>query len=168
MLVYKNVQTLSEINQVRQLASIIWNQHYPSIISQAQIDFMLDLMYSEAKIKTELESGRVFYELIYTDTATEPIGYCSYHLKSEEQALFLSKLYILPDVHGQGYGKIALQHIEALALQHQMTSMYLFVNKANIKATRAYERFGMIQEQSIVNDIGQGFVMDDYIYRKTF
>jgi ribosomal protein S18 acetylase RimI-like enzyme len=38
----------------------------------------------------------------------------------------------------------------------------LFVNKNNQKAIRAYERAGFTIAESVINEFGDGFVMDDY------
>jgi ribosomal protein S18 acetylase RimI-like enzyme len=36
------------------------------------------------------------------------------------------------------------------------------VNKKNQKAIRAYERAGFVVAESVTNEIGAGFVMDDH------
>jgi RimJ/RimL family protein N-acetyltransferase len=42
----------------------------------------------------------------------------------------------------------------------------LAVNKRNSNAIAAYEKWGFHIEQSVVKDIGNGFVMDDFIMAK--
>jgi RimJ/RimL family protein N-acetyltransferase len=39
----------------------------------------------------------------------------------------------------------------------------LAVNKRNSRAIAAYRKWGFEIEQAVVKDIGDGFVMDDYI-----
>jgi ribosomal protein S18 acetylase RimI-like enzyme len=48
----------------------------------------------------------------------------------------------------------------AAALGAQEVS--LFVNKRNQKAIRVYERAGFTIAESVINEFGGGFVMDDY------
>lgn len=43
----------------------------------------------------------------------------------------------------------------------------LTVNKNNVKAIRAYEKTGFKNIGSLVQDIGNGFVMDDYKMEQT-
>ena len=42
--------TIKDIHLIQDLAQKSWRSHYPGIISHEQIDFMLDLMYSEEEI----------------------------------------------------------------------------------------------------------------------
>ncbi len=44
--------------------------------------------------------------------------------------------------------------------------LILSVNKRNIRAIAAYRRNGFIIAESVVTDIGGGFVMDDYVMTK--
>jgi ribosomal protein S18 acetylase RimI-like enzyme len=43
-----------------------------------------------------------------------------------------------------------------------MKKVYLYVNKKNNKAIRAYKKSGFVINESICKDIGGGFFMDDY------
>jgi hypothetical protein len=42
----------------------------------------------------------------------------------------------------------------------------LFVNKHNVQAVRAYLRQGFVFDQDVITDIGDGFVMDDFVMVK--
>ena len=46
------------------------------------------------------------------------------------------------------------------------TSIYLTVNKQNTVPIKVYQKFGFIIKEAIIIDIGNGFVMDDYIIEK--
>jgi hypothetical protein len=45
---------------LRELAERIWREYYPAIIGQAQVDYMLPLMYSAEVIRGELANGTVW------------------------------------------------------------------------------------------------------------
>ena len=154
--------TPADIPLIQSLAHRIWHAHYPSIISVAQIEYMLPRMYGEDVITQELADPNLCYDLLLLND--EPIGYASYRFESP--SVFLSKLYIAPETHGNGIGQRALAHIAEVAHEKRATSIYLFVNKRNEKAIRAYLRFGFVIEEAVVKDIGGGFVMDDYKMRK--
>jgi GNAT superfamily N-acetyltransferase len=154
--------TEQDIPLIQRLSRHIWLAHYPSIISVEQIEYMLPRMYGDDVIAQELGETNLRYELLFLEN--EPIGYASYRF--ELPSVFLSKLYLNPDLHGKGVGRRALAHIEEVARAKSATSIYLFVNKRNEKAIQAYLRWGFTIEQEVVRDIGEGFVMDDYKMRK--
>ena len=69
-------------------------------------------------------------------------------------------------LRGKGYGRRALQFAEALAREQGLGRIRLTVNKNNRNSIRAYERFGFTIAGPVVQDIGSGFVMDDYVMIK--
>ena len=152
--------TPQDIPRLRELATAIWNHCYPSIISGAQIAYMLEAMYASDVIAKEMSNG-VAWELILEDA--EPVGYLSYSLEPETADVKLHKLYLLPGVHGRGLAQRALAQVTNRAVALGGRRLWLQVNKQNTRAIRAYERFGFRLGDSIVCDIGAGFVMDDYV-----
>jgi len=150
--------TQKEISVVQNLAREIWEEHYIKILSQEQIDYMLDLFYSEEKIKSELEEGIVWEMLCENDS---PIGYLV--CKPEAEKLYISKIYLKAETRGKGLGKFLLNRAIELAKQYQKKSIYLNVNKYNTDSIAFYERNGFQKIDEGVFDIGNGYVMDDYI-----
>jgi len=55
--------------------------------------------------------------------------------------------------------------VKQYAAQNGKDYVFLTVNKNNRPAIRAYEKNGFAITDSVVTDIGQGFVMDDYIMK---
>ena len=49
--------TIKDISLIQDLAEKSWRSHYPGIISPEQIDFMLDLMYSEEEITRQFNNS---------------------------------------------------------------------------------------------------------------
>lgn len=151
--------TAADISLLRTLADRIWRACYPGMISPAQIDFMLGWMYSAEKIAEELASG-IRWELASLDDT--PAGYLSLTFHDDTTAE-LNKLYLLPELQGRGHGQAMLAHALRLAANRGCTELRLRVNKRNERALRSYARAGFQIVDSIVADIGGGFVMDDYI-----
>ena len=150
--------TSEKISIVRRLAREIWEEHYTKILSQEQIDYMLDLFYSEQKIKSELEEGFV-WEMLWDEG--KPIGYLVCKVESEK--VYISKIYLKAETRGKGLGKLLLNRAIELAKQNQKNSIYLNVNKYNVDSIAFYERNGFTKIDEGVFDIGNGFVMDDFI-----
>jgi ribosomal protein S18 acetylase RimI-like enzyme len=151
--------TLADLPVLQRLAHAIWHAHYPGIISIEQVDYMLAHMYADATIAAELARG-VTWELILADDT--PIGFLSHSHVPDERRVNLHKLYVLPAWHGRGVGQAGLARVQDHARARSATTVSLYVNKHNAKAIRAYARAGFHIAESLVNDFGAGFVMDDY------
>ncbi len=151
---------------IAELAAVIWRQHYPGIISLAQIDHMLGKMYSLETLRAELHSqGIHFYRLVVDGRMA---GFASIGQRDAPEVWKLHKLYLLPELHGRGYGSLLLQHCEREVRKLGARRLLLAVNKRNLRPIAAYQRNGFAVIQSVVTDFGSGFVMDDFIMAKDF
>ncbi len=155
--------TLEDIPSLRSMAERIWRAYYPGILSAAQIDYMLALMYGAEPLEAGFRQG-VEYEWILLDGGGA--GYMATERSEPARCLRLHKLYVLPEFHGMGLGRAGLSHAAATAAFYGLPAVELNVNKGNARAMRAYERAGFKIVASVVNDIGGGFVMDDYVMRR--
>ena len=78
----------------------------------------------------------------------------------------LHKLYLLAELRGRGLGSRLLLFCEDAARAAGARRLVLNVNKRNDRAIAAYRRNGFRVAASVVNDIGGGFVMDDFVMAK--
>lgn len=148
-----------DIALLQKLARRIWDEAYGQMLSKGQIDYMLRMMYSDKVVAGELLNG-VVWELIVIDG--EQCGYLSYKFEGDD-AVKLSKIYIDKKYRGTALAADCLQRVKNYAAMHGKGRVFLTVNKNNKQAIRAYEKNGFAITDSVVSDIGQGFVMDDYI-----
>ncbi|MEI8290267.1 MAG: GNAT family N-acetyltransferase [Verrucomicrobiota bacterium] len=148
-----------------EMAGVIWRQHYPGIISHGQIDYMLGKMYALETLRTELCERQIQFRRLLVNGRF--VGFASFGSMPEPGVFKLHKLYLLPDFHGRGLGGLLLRHCEAEVKQLGARRLILAVNKRNVKAIVAYERNGFSVEESVVNDFGGGFTMDDFIMAKS-
>lgn len=147
----QNIETISK------LAHLIWNQHYISIISQAQIDYMLNLMYSKESLKDQLEIKNHCFFLINYDGVD--VGFIS--LNQENISHWsLNKFYINQLFAAKGIGSLALKKIIKKLAAKKLT---LTVNRQNIKSINFYFKNGFKIEKNADFDIGNGYVMNDFI-----
>jgi diamine N-acetyltransferase len=149
----------ADIPLLQRLADEIWRAHYPAIISIAQINYMLDRMYATDVIAQELRTG-TSWELIQHDG--EAVGFLSYSHEPAAGVVKLHKLYVRVTQHGQGLGQAGLRCVTEVAAARGAREVSLYVNKNNHKAIRAYQRAGFAIAESVVTELGGGFVMDDY------
>ena len=158
MLTY-HVASHKDIPKLRALAEQIWRASYVEMLSPAQMDYMLLWMYSAEKIWQELSLG-VHWEIVRL--GGEDAGYLALTFEADGIAK-LDKLYLLPAHHGRGFGQQMLARAAAIAEKNGAREIRLQVNKGNLRALRAYEKFGFVRIDEAVFDIGGGFVMDDFI-----
>lgn len=168
---------------IRSVSERTWPSTYGHIISQEQIDFMLDWMYSDASLEKQMHTGCAFYiaSIKKEDGQLEAVGFCSVSPDDEKEegennstekvagakAHKLNKLYVLPTAQGTGAGKALLNQAIEVAKAAGSSSIFLQVNKHN-NAYSFYLKQGFIKETEFKFDIGNGFFMDDYVMRLTF
>jgi ribosomal protein S18 acetylase RimI-like enzyme len=155
--------TEADVSLLRDLAQRIWRECYPGIITPEQIEFMLDWMYSEEEIRRQIAAG-IPWEVV--EQAGAAIGYLSYQLEPDGRVK-ISKLYVLPEQQRQGHGRRLLDHICAQARALGASEVWLQVNKRNERAIRAYLKAGFHIQKEAVFDIGNSFVMDDYLMARS-
>jgi diamine N-acetyltransferase len=155
------VSTGNQIEIVESLAREIWTEHYTPIIGKVQVDYMLDRFQTKEAISEQIREGFLYFLI---ETGGESIGYIAVKPKGGE--LFLSKIYIRSSRRASGYGRKALRFIESLADEKGLGKISLTVNKNNILSIKAYEKLGFKNLGPVVQEIGGGFVMDDYRMEK--
>ncbi len=146
---------------IAKLANSIWTEHYTPIIGEAQVAYMLGKFQSVPAIEDQTNQGFSYYLLLHEN---KPVGYFSYSRKDD--SLFLSKIYILNSERGKGIGKAGISFMEDQVRELGLKKIQLTVNKYNANSIKAYEKMGFINIDDIVQDIGQGYVMDDYVLEK--
>ncbi|MHB1083295.1 MAG: GNAT family N-acetyltransferase [Thiobacillus sp.] len=151
--------TPQDVDAVSTLARVVWQATYPALISQAQIDAMLDDRYSPARIVQQLDIPRHAWWVAQQNQVL--VGFA--HATLNDADCKLDKLYVHPDSQHQGIGSTLLHAVQGWARQQQAGRLWLQVNRANTQAISAYQKYGFHIIKSRVFDIGNGFVMDDFV-----
>jgi len=138
--------------------------HYPGIITHRQIEYMLDRDYSSEALRRDLGEGIAIDLLALED---EISGFAAWGPAACASHAKLHKLYLTQSFHGRGYGSMLIRHVTGECHRRGFQRLTLQVNKHNRKAINAYERAGFAREDSILDDIGEGFFMDDYVMGRT-
>ena len=151
----------ADASLIRDMAHEIWPQTYSRILSNEQLEYMLDLFYSEQSLKNEMEQG-VEFILVYD--GPQPAGFASFS-KVQPEVFKLHKIYVLPSQQGKGTGRLIIEKVIKTTKQKGATALHLNVNRHN-NAKMFYEKLGftVIQEEDI--DIGNGYFMNDYVMEK--
>ena len=149
---------------IQHLACKIWPGAYAEILSARQVSYMLHLMYAIPMLQQQMASGQQQFLLLLNEQQ-QPVGFAGWGLEKAPHLAKLHKLYVLPCTAGTGAGSTLLQQVLHRAKQAGATHLQLQVNKHN-KAQQFYLRQGFTVVESKVMDIGNGFVMDDYIMQR--
>ena len=149
------LEKVKDIKLLARIASNIWHEYWPGLLSEAQIDYMVEKFQSEDAILKQIMNEKYTYYFIVENKNI--IGYTG--ISDKKDYLFLSKLYLLKEYRHKGYGRQAFDKIKELGFD----KIRLTVNKYNTNAYNAYLKYGFKVIDSVVTDIGSGFVMDDYI-----
>jgi N-acetylglutamate synthase-like GNAT family acetyltransferase len=145
----------ADIPIIRQLADRIWWAHYPSIISEAQIAYMLGSLYSEEALARQMnEEGQVFW---LPEMNGQALGFLAVS-QQEPGAYFLHKFYL--DTREKGMGAILFQML--LEKCPGLQTMRLRVNRQNFKSVNFYFKIGFRIEFCVDTPFGEGYVMDDF------
>ena len=157
------VATKEQLLIVRDLAFKIWPKAYGNIIAAGQIEYMLEMMYSIPSLEKQLQNNKIF---LLAEEKNQIIGFASYELNVDNSnKTRIHKLYVLPEIQGKGIGKQLINYIATIALTNNNLAINLTVNKNN-PAKDFYLKTGFEIKEEIVFDIGNGYVMDDFIMEK--
>jgi RimJ/RimL family protein N-acetyltransferase len=150
-----------DTGKIAELAQLIWNQHYRSIISDEQIKYMLSNMYNHTSLLQQMqEKKHLFYFVV---AGSEITGFLSVNEISEGY-WFLNKFYIDQTKAAKGIGTAAF---EAVLKLHTIKKIELTVNRQNYKAINFYFKNGFKIKEVADFDIGNGYFMNDFVMLHT-
>jgi ribosomal protein S18 acetylase RimI-like enzyme len=153
--------SIEDIPLIRELTFKVWPQTYAAILSQEQMDYMLDMMYSESSLQQQIHKGSQF---IFVYDNEKPVGFAAYFQK--ESSIFkLDKIYVLPSQQGKGTGRFVIDYIINDVKQKGGTALQLQVNRYN-NAKTFYEKLGFVVIEETDFQIGNGYFMNDYVMEK--
>src|SRR5574343_831213 len=155
----REVTSRSDIETLSQFAGRVWREHYRPIIGSTQVAYMLANFQSPSAIAQQMAAGYQYFWVLRED---QPFAYFAWVISAPDRSLHLSKLYV-DQIHRRlGVGNHIIQLAMHYCLQHGLSSLWLTVNKHNHTAIQFYLRNGFINSEALVQDIGGGFVMDDF------
>ncbi len=149
----------TEVEMLCRLAHEVWHAHYPAIISRAQIDYMLAQRYAPETIRACLDSS----SWLAAWHGQTMVGFAHAYADDAPATWKLDKLYVHPDHQRKGIGQTLIERVKQLAFDAGANRLILRVNRHNSIALAAYEKYGFFAYGQDVLDIGNGFMMDDYL-----
>jgi len=155
--------TKEHIFIIQLLSDKIWPPTFCEILTQEQIAYMMEMMYSKSSLEKQMEDGHCY---LLAEEDGEYLGFLSYELNYKNSDITkVHKIYVLPSLHGKGVGRFFIDAAGETAKKNSNKELSLNVNRYN-KAIDFYKRVGFEIMRSEDIDIGNGFLMEDYIMNK--
>ncbi|MGV3697422.1 GNAT family N-acetyltransferase [Flavobacterium sp.] len=158
-----SIQINTDLNftHIRMIALEVWPVAYGAILSSEQLEYMLEMMYSVEALREQYEEKGHHFIVAVEDEV--PVGFASFEFDYNQlPKTKIHKLYVLSSQQGKGTGRILIDYISEEAKRSNQSSLILNVNKYN-KAQYFYAKLGFSIIDEEVIDIGEGYVMDDFI-----
>ncbi len=150
---------VEDIALIRELTFAVWPQTYAQLLSQQQIDYMLELMYSEPALKKQIAEDGITFIIIYDEQT--PVAFAAYN-ETKPHIWKLHKIYILQSQQGKGTGRFIIDYIVTEIKNQHAKALQLQVKRDN-PAQHFYKKLGFEIIETADFDIGNGYFMKDYI-----
>jgi len=153
----------ADIRTIRSIALAAWPAAYREILSEAQLAYMLETRYSEEVLLARMERGELF---LLAHAGEQAVGFAGFELDLGQRRITrLHRLYLHPGQMGTGMGRMLLHAVFKAARKAGDVAVNLNVNKYN-PSLGFYLHLGFQCIGEEVLDIGQGYVMDDFILER--
>ncbi|MCH5212141.1 MAG: GNAT family N-acetyltransferase [Oscillospiraceae bacterium] len=162
-MIIKIAQGNEDIKKISELANVIWHEFFTCILSDEQIDYMVEKYQSYPAILKAVNEDGYHYYMAYD--GDDLCGYLGIHDEGEG-TIFISKVYVRSDKRKRGIASLMLDRLREDFPDAK--KWYLTVNRHNSGSIAVYEKRGFYKAREQVADIGNGFVMDDYVMQKDF
>ena len=151
----------NDFKAIRKIAEVVWPVTYGTILEKEQLDFMFEMMYSVASLQEQATSKHHHFIIAYENGV--PCGFASFeHNCDDSGKTKVHKIYILPTLQGKGIGKKMIEYISEKALKQNNNAVFLNVNRFN-SAKLFYHKIGFSIAKEIDIEIGNGYLMEDYV-----
>ncbi len=154
---------LSQLKIVQEIAQKTWPTAFGEILSREQLEYMMKMMYSLDVLENQLKTGHEFY--LYFDNEI-PLGFMGIELNYKGlNQLKIHKLYISPNQQGKGIGEKFIRFASKKCSDLTIKTLTLNVNRFN-NAVTFYEKLGFKNVKSEDIEIGNGYLMEDFVMEK--
>jgi ribosomal protein S18 acetylase RimI-like enzyme len=164
MLEFKKAR-INDLLKIQRIAYETWPITFGQVITNEQINYMLELIYNEASLKRQMIEKE--HNFILAEKGNQSLGFASYEINyNSEPQLMIHKLYILPFTQGLGIGTKFLNLLSDIALQNNNKQLRLKVYFKNTKAIGFYEKYGFQKIGTETTNLGNNYNVLDNIMVK--
>lgn len=158
-LTYVPVNEPEQIAELANLADAIWHEYFPCFLPPDEIDYLLDLMLSTEALTREIADEG--YEFYFANHGGAHVGFIG--VQPREDHLFLSKLYLVGEERGKGYGREEFEFVTRRARELGFDRIQLTCARENTASLELYDHMGFKTIDEVDADVGGGYFMRDYV-----
>lgn len=147
---------------IHTLAEEIWRETYEDILSQEQINFMLNDMYSVESVLDQMSNGHHFFLLV---DDLEYLGFASFSATDNPKIYKIHKLYLQSSSQRKGAGRMMIDHLSAEINNLDGEIMELNVNRNNPAFNFYLKLYFQVYKQ--IDIPYNNYILNDYIMRKS-
>ena len=159
---------ISDIPKIIEVAEAVWKQTYRAFLSEEQVEYMYEKMYSPEFIQWQMQTGTTYLMCLENEKI---LGFVAYEIKEDvygllkNEIIYLHRIYIKQDTQGKGIGKLLMSEVIKIAQKNHCPCIQLNVHRKNT-AMYFYKKMGF--ELYEKTDIAYGpYWLNDYILRKS-
>lgn len=152
--------TIQHIPIIQALSNEVWPVTFANILTEQQIAYMMDMMYNTQSLTRQMKEDN--HKYILAKEKSNYLGYLAYETNIDDKYTKIHKIYVLPSAQGKGVGKLLIDYAKQMTNAIGNDTLRLNVNRFNT-AIQFYQKMGFSIERSEDIDIGNGFLMEDYV-----
>jgi ribosomal protein S18 acetylase RimI-like enzyme len=150
-----------DISIIHRLAKEVFFPTYEPLQPKEKVAYLFSMMYNEVALSEQMEKKK--HNFILTEDETGYLGYASFEFNYKGSGkIKIHKIYVMPNAQGKGVGKEMINCIANIGRQHKVEILLLDVYRHN-PAIQFYEKLGFKKVGEQVTEVGNGFVMDDFL-----
>jgi ribosomal protein S18 acetylase RimI-like enzyme len=152
-------------SDIRDIANEVWPVAYGAILSAAQLEYMMEMMYSLPSLLKQVTDKKHHFIVAKEDEVC--LGFASFEFNfNGTNKTKIHKIYVYTHQQGKGIGKHLIDFIANQATVGHQQALVLNVNRNN-SALHFYQQIGFAIQGEEDIDIGNGYLMEDYIMEKS-
>ena len=150
------------VRKLSDFAGKIVREHFDPIIGPEQNSYMIARFQSAEAIHGQIATGGYRYYIV--ESGEDWAGFIAFYPRGER--MYLSKFYLNQAFRGRGIAGKMFGFIREQTVKEGLSAIFLNVSRFNSDVISVYHHFGFHCVRMEQNDIGNGFIMDDYVMEK--
>ncbi len=153
------VKEPEHIAELANFADGIFREYFSAFHPEEKVDYLCRyLLGTETLIRAIADEG---YEYYFMNADGVHVGFVG--IQPREGYLFLSKLYLLKEQRGHGFGRQGFEFVKQRAQDLGYDRIRLTCARDNTCSLAVYDHMGLAVVESVDTEVGEGIQMNDYI-----